>query len=185
MQIGIATLISVNAKNTTSLGKAVTSYEKFTMAQMEAAEAVELLRKANAETPATLKELTEGFQAAIGPALKYGMTINQTINYAKLMTQAAISMGMPMQQLAQEMRAILTGNIDMNAAVARNLGITNEQITLHKKQGDMYEFLISKLQDFEAAGKSMANSWDGITSNLEDTIDPIRKKCLKWFDLEL
>ncbi|DAB36617.1 MAG TPA: hypothetical protein CFH80_03950, partial [Sulfurospirillum cavolei] len=175
MQTGIAALIAVNAQNETSTGRNVTAAEKFALAQKMAAAAVEELRKANVDTPANLEQLTDGFQSAIGPALKLNWTIDQTIKYTTLMTQAAAAMGMPMNQLAQEMRSVLSGQIDMNSQVARNLGITNEQIALHIKMGDTYDFLLSKLRDFEEAGKKIRTDWDGVTSDLEDRFASIRK----------
>lgn len=175
MQTGISALIAVNAQNETSTGRAISASEKFTLAQKMAIAAVEELRKANVDTPASLAQLTDGFQSAIGPALKLNWTIDQTIKYTTLMTQAAAAMGMPMNQLAQEMRSVLSGQIDMNSQVARNLGITNEQIALHMKLGDTYDFLSKKLQDFEEAGKKIRTDWDGVTSDLEDRFASIRK----------
>lgn len=176
MQTGIAALIAVNAQNETSTGRAISTQEKFTLAQRESANVIELLKKANIETPATLAELTDGFQAAIGPALKLNWSLEQTVKYTTLMTQAAAAMGMPMNQLAQEMRSVLSGQIDMNSQVARNLGITNDQITQHIKLGDTYSFLMTKLQDFEVAGAQMASNWGGVTSNLTDNLDSVKKK---------
>lgn len=174
MKIGIASLIAVNSENTTSMGKSIDAAEKFKLAQNSSAQAVQMLRQANLETPATLKQLTDGFQSAIGPALSLGMSLKETVNYTKLMTQAAAAMGMPMDQLAQEMRSILTGDIDRNSIVARNIGITNEQIEAHKKLGDVYKFLIGRLGDFSEAGKELATSWGGATSNLEDSWNVFR-----------
>lgn len=169
MKIGIASLISVNSQNITSLGKHINASQKFAMAQKDSAEAIQLLRKANLETPATLTQLTQGFQSALGPAMALGFSIKETVHYSTLMTQAAAAMGVPMDQLAQEMRSILDGNIDNNSIVAKNIGLTNEQIKAHIKQGDVYDFLIGKLSDFGAAGKEMENSWSGLTSSLEDS----------------
>lgn len=176
MRTGISALIAVNAQNETSLGKTISVQEKFSLAQKESANVVELLRKANIETPATLAELTDAFQAAVGPALKLNWTLEQTVEYTTLMTQAAAAMGMPMNQLAQEMRSVLSGQIDMNSQVARNLGITNEQIAQHIKLGDTYSFLMTKLQDFKVAGAQMASNWTGVTSNLKDGFDSVRQK---------
>lgn len=174
MKLGIASLIAVNSSNTTAMGKHITAVEKFAMAQAQAADSVELLRKANTQTPATLAQITEGYQAALGPAMRLGLSSKQTVEYVKLMTMAAAAMGAPMEQIAQESRALLAGEIDMNAQVARNLQITNKQVEMHTKQGDLYEWLTKKLGDFAAGGEAMANSWAGISSNLEDTFDTIR-----------
>lgn len=169
MKIGIASLIAVNSQSITSMGTHIDASQKFALAQKASAEAIQLLRKANLETPATLAELTRGFQSALGPAMALGMSINQTVKYSTLMTQAAAAMGVPMDQLSQEMASILNGNIDMNSVVAKNIGLTNEQVKAHIKQGDVYNFLIGKLSDFGSAGKEMSKSWSGVTSNLEDS----------------
>lgn len=176
MKLGIASLIAVNSSNVTAMGKNVTAAEKFIMAQHQAAESVELLRKANLQTPATLAQVTEGYQAALAPALRLGLTTKQTVEYVKNMTMAAAAMGQPMEQIAQESRALLSGEIDMNAQVARNLQITNQQIKMHTKQGDLYEFLTKKLGDFAAGGEAMSQSWEGISSNIVDSIETIKKK---------
>lgn len=174
MKIGIASLISVNSQNITSMGKHIDASQKFAMAQKDSAEAIQLLRKANLETPATLTQLTQGFQSALGPAMALGFSIKETVRYSTLMTQAAAAMGVPMDQLAQEMRSILDGNIDNNSIVAKNIGLTNEQIKVHIKQGDVYDFLIGKLSDFGTAGKEMENSWNGIISSLQDSWDQFK-----------
>ena len=173
MQIGIASLISVNAQNITQQGKALTQQEKFNMAMVSSAETISMLKAANLETSATLKQLTEGFQATAGPALKAGFSIQQTVEYTKLMTQAAGAMGVPMEQLAQEMRSVVSGTIDANSVVAKNIGITNEQIKAAKEAGNLYEFLNEKLGGFAEAGKVVSESWDGSVSNMEDAWDSL------------
>ncbi len=164
MQIGIASLISVNTE-------AAAGVDKFSLAMQASTDVMQMLKKANRETSATLKELTEGFQSTLGPAMKAGLSLKETVEYTKLMTQAAGAMGVPMSQLAQEMRSVISGTIDMNSVVAKNIGITNEQIKLHKKQGDLFEFLKEKLGDFAAAGKAVEESWDGSVSNMADAWD--------------
>jgi len=169
MQIGISALIATNSQNVTAMGKHVTASQKFAMAQRDAAEAIIMLRKANIDTPATLEQLTRGFQSALGPAMSLGFNLKQTVEYSKLMTLAASALTVPMEQLAQETRSILNGTIDQNSIVAVSLGITNAQIKAHKEQGDVYEFLIGKLSDFNAAGQAVNQSWAGIASNLSDS----------------
>lgn len=168
MQTGIASLIAVNSSNITTMGESITASEKFAMAQASAANTIGLLREANLETAATLTQLTEGFQATLGPAQKAGFSIKQTVEYTKLMTQAAGAMGVPMNQLAQEMRSVVSGTIDANSVIAKNIGITNEQITAARESGQLYGFLQDKLKDFATAGEAVSNSWDGAVSNFSD-----------------
>ena len=162
MRIGIASLLAVQEK-------AVNKNFKFSAALQQSQQVMQLLKKANLETSATLQELTQGFQAALAPAMQAGLNIKQTVEYTKLMTQAAGAMGVPMNQLAQELKSVVSGTIDLNSVVATNLGITNEQIRLHKKQGDLFEFLKKKLEAFAMAGNAVQDSFSGVISNLEDS----------------
>lgn len=168
MKIGISSLIAVNASNTTSLGRNITALEKYQMATTTSAQVMQELKLANLETSATLAQLTQAFQAALAPSLKAGMNLKQTVEYTKLMTQAAGAMGVPMEQLSQELKSVVSGTIDLNSVVAMNLGITNDQIKKAKEQGELYEFLRSKLQDFAIAGADVSNSFSGSVSNMED-----------------
>ena len=179
MQIGISSLIATFSQNVDSMGHVITATQKFSMAQQGAAEAIVMLRKANIDTPATLEQLTRGFQSALGPAQSMGFTLKQTVEYSRLMTLAASALTVPMDQLEQEMRSILNGTIDQNSVVANSLGITNEQIKVHAKLGDTYQFLVSKLQDFQSAGNAVNASWQGVTSNLSDAWDSFMAEFVK------
>lgn len=168
MGIGIASLISVNSDNETSLGRVISANEKYKMATIASKEAIESLKEANKQTSATLPQLTEAFQSALAPAMKAGLSIKETVEYTKLMTQAAGAMGVPMNQLSQEIKSVVSGTIDMNSVVATNLGLTNDQIKKAKEQGDLYNFLVSKLNDFAIAGNDVSNSFEGSMSNMQD-----------------
>ena len=160
-RIGIASLIAVNAKVPAGMNK-------FQISMQASKEVMEELKKANEQTAATLPQLITGFQATLAPALKAGFSLKETVKYTKLMTIAAKAMQVPLDQLPQELKSIVSGTIDVNSVVATNLGITNEQIKLHKKQGNLYEFLTKKLQDFQAAGEASNNTLSTIQSNISD-----------------
>jgi len=165
-KIGIASLISVNATVPKNMDKTKLSMQAST-------KVIKMLKKANKDTIATLSQLVTAFQAAEAPALKAGFSLKQTVNYTKLMTQAAGAMKVPMNQLSQELKSVLEGSIDINSVVAKNLGLTNKQIKLHKQQGDLYDFLQNKLKDFALAGEYVANSMSGLTSNFHDQWDSL------------
>ena len=170
MRIGISSLIAVNSSNETSLGRTVDASEKYRLATIASKEAIESLKIANKETSATLPELTQAFQSALAPATKAGLSIKETVEYTKLMTQAAGAMGIPMNQLAQEIKSVISGTIDMNSVVGTNLGLTNEQIKTATEQGKLYDFLVSKLDDFATAGTDVSASFEGSMSNMQDAL---------------
>lgn len=168
MKIGISSLIAVNSSNETSLGRNIDATEKYRLANIASKEAIESLKEANKQTSATLPELTEAFQSALAPAMKAGLNIKETVEYTKLMTQAAGAMGVPMNQLSQEIKSVVSGTIDMNSVVATNLGLTNDQIKKAREQGNLYNFLVSKLSDFAIAGNDVSSSFEGSMSNMQD-----------------
>jgi hypothetical protein len=179
MKIGIGSLISVNSSNVTSTGKTISALEKYNMSINKATEVIDMLKIANKETSATLEELVVGFQATVAPALSAGLSIKETIEYTKLMTQAAGAMGIPMNQLSQELKSIVAGTIDLNSVIASNLGITNEEIRLAKEKGQLFIFLESKLKDFALAGQDVQNSLVGIKSELEDNYNEFAAQFMK------
>lgn len=184
-KIGLSSLIAVSSQNVDSLGNQLTAQQKYTMAQTQSVEVLEALKIANKETSATLLELTQGFQAALAPASAAGLSMKQTVEYTKLMTQAAGAMGVPMNQLSQELKSVVSGNIDLNSVVASNLGITNEQIKKHKEQGDLFVFLQSKLSDFATAGKDVAKSFDGSMSTMSDAWDELTGELMQPLNIIL
>ncbi|MDX4061725.1 hypothetical protein Q6A90_05025 [Aliarcobacter skirrowii] len=179
MKIGIGSLISVNSSNVTSTGKTISALEKYNMSINKATEVIDMLKIANKETSATLEELVVGFQATVAPALSAGLSIKETIEYTKLMTQAAGAMGIPMNQLSQELKSVVAGTIDLNSAIASNLGITNEEIRLAKEKGQLFIFLESKFRDFALAGQDVQNSLVGIKSELEDNYNEFAAQFMK------
>jgi len=184
-KIGLSSLIAVSSQNVDSLGKQLTAQQKYAMAQAQSVEVLEALKIANKETSATLLELTQGFQAALAPASAAGLSMKQTVEYTKLMTQAAGAMGVPMNQLSQELKSVVSGNIDLNSVVASNLGITNDQIKKHKEQGDLFVFLQGKLSDFATAGKDVAKSFDGSMSTMSDAWDELTGELMQPLNIIL
>ena len=69
----------------------------------------------------------------------------------------------------QEIRSILTGNIDQNSVLARSLGLTNEEIAKAKNSADgLVSFLTKRLGAFSAGQKLAAQGFSGIVSNIAE-----------------
>ena len=67
----------------------------------------------------------------------------------------------------QEIRSILTGNIDQNSVLARSLGITNEDIQKAKASSEgLIKWLEKRLAAFGAGQKLAATSLSGVVSNV-------------------
>ena len=77
---------------------------------------------------------------------------------------------------SQEIGSILLGNIGPDSVLAKTLGITNKDIEKAKKSaGGLVEFINSKLETFEAGQKKAALGFRGITSNIKDLSEEIKR----------
>ena len=128
------------------------------------------LQIAGLQTTATYEELLRALQDGIGPALRENFDPRQVVQFTQSMTQAAAALALPMDQLGQEIRAILDGTIDRNARIASALRITNEDVKEWKATGTLFENLQRRLVAFAAAGEQSANTFKGSWSNVQDAV---------------
>jgi len=171
-KIGIASLIAVQLQG-------VNSTDKWRIAMSLAKDVIEQLEEANKKTTATLPDLINAFEASITPATRAGITLQQLVTLTQLFAQAAGAMDVPMWNLKQEITSVLMATIDYNSVIAKNLGITNEAIKQHKQLGDLYDYLLQKLQTFSLASEDIANSMAGLRSNISDVWDELTSKIVK------
>jgi hypothetical protein len=136
-------------------------------------EALNQLKIEARQSPATLQQLVSAFQAISGAALGAGVSLKDTVSLTTLMSQALAGLGIRSEQIIQESRALITGNINEDAAAAKILGITKAQIDLAKEQGQLFEFLSDKLGAFKEAASRGTENYTTALSNLEDAIDAV------------
>ncbi len=134
---------------------------------------IEQLKVKATETTATFQDLARAFAANAGAATAAGVPIGQQADLLVLASNAVAGLGISTDQLTQEYRALLTGEIDENAQLARTLGITRETIETQKAQGKLVEFLTTRLGAFGEAGKLAAQTFAGARSNLGDVLDQV------------
>lgn len=153
--------------------------ESFTAAMGLAEDAIELLRKKAEASPATFRDLARAFQGTAGVMAQAGLTIREQVELISLMSQTLGGLGIRSDQILQESRALISGNITEDAEAARILGITRQQITQAREAGELYGFLTGKLGAFEEAAAEGANSLNQLGSNLEDALDAARAEVTK------
>lgn len=146
-------------------------FKNFDDAIRSAGNAVELLREKAVKSPASFQQLVTAFQGLSGAATSAGISMKNQVDLVVLMSQALAGLGIRSEQILQESRALLTGNINENAMAARILGITKEDIDKAKEAGQLYEFLTGKLQAFAEAGERGARNFNTALSNLKDVIE--------------
>ncbi|HEX8773255.1 MAG TPA: hypothetical protein VF735_06580 [Pyrinomonadaceae bacterium] len=170
-KLGIASLIASLAELRGASGIKIEGADKLTAALQLAGDQLEKLKVDAIETTATFEEIAPAFQSAIGPGLSAGLSLDQVREIVIQITQAAGAMGVPFNQLNQEVRAILEGNIDNNARIAKALGISEKMVKQWKQQGTLAEELGKRLEQFKKAGDQAALSFSGLTSNLQEAFN--------------
>lgn len=168
--LAIASL--VDAEGTISVGgRPVRDMEKLAIAVDLTRQQVVKLRIAGLQTAATTEQLVDAFQQAVGAGLAAGLTLDEIRKITVQVTQAAAALGVPLNQINQEVRSILDATIDRNSRVARVLGITNEQVRAMKQEGTLFDFLNQKMKAFTDAGVEAASTWQVIKSNMKEALD--------------
>jgi len=173
-ELGIASLIATQGKFIDGQSRELKGMEALNAAHKIATEQMQQLKVAGLETTATTQELVVAFQQGLAPGLAAGLDVNQIRKFTVAMTQAAGALGLPMNQLAEEVRDLLGGNINpRNTRIATALGITNEQIRTLRAQnpGALFAFLDDKLKTFQLAGVETAKTWGGLTSNVKEALE--------------
>jgi len=161
--VGIAGLLSAVANVRDAQGGLVTGAAAFAATFDVAVEQVEKLRQATLRTTATFQQLSDTFQVAVAPGLKAGLNIDQIRELAISVSQAAGALGVPTNQLSEEIRALLTGTIQARTTrIATALGITPDDIRRAKNDvGGLAKFLDDRFRAFEIAGEKAANTFTG------------------------
>lgn len=171
LRLGITTVVASVAEIRNSEGIRLNGIDALNAALPVAADQLRKLRIDALETSATVADIAPAFQAAIGPGLAAGLNIDQIRENTIRLTQAVTALGLPLDQIKQETRAILAGEINRTTQAATALGITRSQVLEAQKAGKFAEFLDQKLQAAAAAGKLVAQSFQAASSNLKEAAD--------------
>lgn len=173
-KIAIASMITSMANLEDGQGKVLQGAEKYAAAQGIAADMMKEIQRLGLETTATTESLVEGVQSVMAASLNAGLKLNQIPQFAVAAAQAMQTMKIPLEQMRTEIEALLSGNINKaQDLLAPRLGIDKEQLDSWKQQGVLYDELMKKLYAYQQAGKDVAQTWKGLTSNLSEALDVI------------
>lgn len=177
-RIGIAALITANEDLISQDGRKLDGAEKFAAAQKRAADITKDLQIANLQTIATLPQMVEAYQQAIGPGLAAGLSSNQVEKLVVSMTKAAGTMGIDMNRLPEEIRSILQATVTprmsrvAEATLGAEFGSKNVNNVLRQwmQLGTLFDELEKRFKAFDAAGQATQQSWNGVMSNIKDVL---------------
>lgn len=170
-QLGAAALFTAVGQVRGAFGDAVEGAEALNLAQAESRRQLGLLRRDSLRTAATFDRLAETFQIAIAPGFTAGLDLDEIRKLTVQISQAAAAIGLPQNQLAEEIRSLLTGTIQARTTrIATALGITNEDIRNAKELGQLAEFLNDRFAAFTVAGEEALNTFNAILTNVRDSL---------------
>lgn len=169
--LGIASVSIAVREYRDETGAALPLQTALNVATSDANKQLRLLRIAGLQTAATTRQLVSAYQESVGVGSAYALTLDQIRQITIRTTQAALTLGLPLFQINQEIRALLSGDIDRNARVAKALAITPEDVRLAQERNDLFSFLFNKLEAFAVAGERAQNTFAIITSNLQEAIE--------------
>lgn len=149
-------------------------FATFDAALGKSAEAIDLLKIKAAQSPATFEQLVGAFQGISGAASAANIPLKKQVDLVVLLSQGLAGLGIRSDQILQEGRALITGNITEDAAAARILGISKADIDAAKESGQLFEFLSDKLSAFSEAGVRGAQGYTTALSNLEDVLTQLK-----------
>lgn len=169
-KLGIASLVGAFGEITDAQGRVLEGTEKWNAANALAVGIQGDLRVAALKTSAEYADLLRALQEGLGPAIRAGFDEKQVVKFTQAVTQAAAAIGLPMNQLGQEIRGIFEG--DTNARVSRisaqiYSGKSKEEIDAIRND---FQLLMKEFSVFSRAGEEAANTFTGALSNLKDAV---------------
>lgn len=174
-EIGIAGLITGLSDVRTAQGQSVDLANEYARAQGEARRQVALLRQDALRTTATFQQLLQTFQVAIAPGFAAGLNLDEIRKLSVSISQAATAIGLPQNQLAEEIRSLLSGTIQARTTrIATALQITNADIRRLKATGELFDFLETRFKALGLAAEQAARqTLDGIGTLIKDATGAI------------
>lgn len=171
VRLGIASVVASLAELNDGFGGKLEGASALEASFVIAGDQLEKLKVDAIQTVATFEQIAPAFQAAIGPGLAAGLTLDQIRATTVKIVQAASGIGVPLNQINQEVRAILEGTINEDARLAKVLGISNEMVKSWRAQGTLAQELNKRLEKFTLAGERAANTLGGLKSNLVEAFN--------------
>ena len=172
--LGVAGLLTALGNVSDPTGTIADNAERLSAAQGEARRQLEFLRGDALKTSASFQELADTFQVALAPGFNAGLDLDEIRRLTVRISQAASAIGLPQNQLPEEIRSLLSGTITPRTTrIATALGIDNEDIRNAKEAGELVEFLEQKFAAFAVAGDAALKNFSTILINLKDGLNQI------------
>lgn len=172
----VAGLLLATAQVRDQFGRNLDSAQAFTAALGIANEQIKKLQQSAIQLGVPFDRLVETFQIAVAPGFGAGLNIDQIRKLTVSISAAAKAVGLPQNQLAEEIRSLLAGTIQARTTrIATSLGITNADVKRLKETGQLFDFLEAKFKSFNVAAERQARS---TLTGLQEVVGGIIKQII-------
>jgi hypothetical protein len=96
-----------------------------------------------------------------------GNTLDDAIDITKRLTLAAMAIGVPFDLVRLQIDDIMRGVVTTRTTLARVLGITQDQLKIHRQQGTIIEYVRQKTQAFLEAQEMLAGTYQIIINRVK------------------
>lgn len=142
-------------------------------AKSEAARVVQLIAEAEPRAAGGLQELTQGFIASAAAAANAGLNVEENVDLVARFANALSNSGLPLDQLNQEIRSVLTAQISGDSFVGKLLegkGLNNERIKQLTQEGTLYGEIVKQLGAMGEAGDTSAVAFSTLESGVKKAL---------------
>lgn len=109
-----------------------------------------------------ISDTAAAFQAIVAPGLEAQMSLEQMVYFAVQGTKAVKSFGLDAQQVVQELRAMVSGDINQDSQIAKSMGITAAGVSEAKQTaGGLFNYLNEKLKGFTIVAGEIPKTFKG------------------------
>jgi len=164
-QLGMAGILS---SMTQVGGKAL----EFSRAMTISADMMAKLNQDAIRTAASTEELVNAYRALLGPGMAANMSLEQIRQLTVTGVNAVKAMGLPAQQVVQELRDLVAGGITAaSSTLATALGLRDEDIAKAKASAEgLYSFLMKRLAGFSEAADKYSETISGVASAFQERL---------------
>jgi hypothetical protein len=136
-------------------------------ARNAAAEAIKAIAREEPRAAATMDQLVQGFMATVSTAQGVGIAVEDNIKLVGDFSNVLTNLALPAEQLSQELRSIMTGNIGPDSQAAIALKITSKDIQAAKEAGNLLGYLNQQFKGMESAGDGANVTFSTLSSAVQ------------------
>jgi hypothetical protein len=145
-------------------------------AKSEAAKVVQLIAEAEPKAAGGLQELTQGFIATAAAAAGAGISTEQNVDLVARFANALSNSGLPLDQLNQELRSVLTANVTSDSFIGKLLegkGLDNKRILQLTQEGKLYGEIVKELGAMGEAGDTAGVAFSTLGSAVDKALGAV------------